>query len=318
LLLRPWCCLMPFIFRCNPSHCHADVAGTAGEVLQQLMEVNCVQRPEVAIQLLSKLTPGLYGCTAMPRPTDTVRPHTSILEATMTILENTPECMRHLCIPIFQNALQRVPDKAPLRNNLATACAMTWSSLGSSTACHILHFLGLLTYGGEPGMRRLGLQCMEEMAISSLENPVDQLVCVLALQHTHDNKNVTSFGCSCVFPFLCVLLREVASSYAGAPVYCLINTLSHGSCIHVSHTSVSGTDRTIKSTPKAMMLQLDYDKITLCGSGEWSGHHSGVASVEFGCALDWPICSWHSRNMMKRLPSRQDTYLQPTCRSPLH
>ena len=145
-------------------------------MLQQLMDVDCVQHPELAIQLLNKLTPGLYGCRAMPRATDTIRPQSSILEATIKILENTSEATRHLCVPIFENALQRAPDKAPLRNNLATACSMVWDSLGPSVACEILHFLGMLTYGGEPGMRRLGLQCMEEMAVTSLDSPCVDLV----------------------------------------------------------------------------------------------------------------------------------------------
>lgn len=140
------------------------------------MAVNCVHHPEPALQLLQKLTPGLYGCTAMPRATDTIRSQTSIIEATMKVLENTPDATRHLCVPIFQNALQRAPDKAPLRNNLAAACSMAWDSLGPTLSCEILHFLGMLTYGGEPGMRRLGLQCMEEMAISVLESPLDELV----------------------------------------------------------------------------------------------------------------------------------------------
>jgi hypothetical protein len=154
----------------------ADVAITAGKVLQQLMDINCVQHPEIAIQMLNKLTPGLYGCTAMPRANDTVRPQASILEATMSILEHTPDATRHLCVTIFQNALQRAPDKAPLRNIMATACAMCWSTFGSGIACQILHFLGMLTYGGEPGMRRLGLQCMEEMGIAAVENHFDDLV----------------------------------------------------------------------------------------------------------------------------------------------
>lgn len=155
---------------------YADVATSAGEVLQQLMEVGCIQRPGIALQLLNKLSPGLYGCTAMPRSTDTPKPQSAVLEATMNVLQNVPEAIRHLCIPIFQNALQRAPDKAPLRNQLASACGMLWKCLGASISSQVLHFLGMLTYGGEPGMRRLGLQCMEEMAISSLEQPCDDLV----------------------------------------------------------------------------------------------------------------------------------------------
>lgn len=56
---------------------------------------------------------------------------------------------------------------------------MAWSTFGTAIACQILHFLGMLTYGGEPGMRKLGIQCMEEMAISALENPCDELVRLL-------------------------------------------------------------------------------------------------------------------------------------------
>lgn len=93
-------------------------------------------------------------------------------------------------------------DKGCDAYQLASACAMLCNCLDGLIACQILHFLGMLTYGGEPGMRRLGLQCMWEMANSSLEQPCDDLVWSKHSSHialSSINRSVVCSGASVVW-----------------------------------------------------------------------------------------------------------------------
>jgi hypothetical protein len=141
-----------------------------------------------AVQILSCLRPGLYGCVDIPRPADPVKPNPKVRDATVRIFQGLSDPLHGSVLAVLEDATIRAADRAPIRNMVAEATSTVAGGLSASQRTSWLNFLALLLHHPHAAMRLLALQTMEPLLMELLAKSHEDFckgVCSSSLWSSH-------------------------------------------------------------------------------------------------------------------------------------
>ena len=147
-----------------------QVADLATGVLPSLLSMQNFTSAAAALPVLRKLRPGLYGCAAMPRATDAIKPNSRVRDAAVRVFQQLDEAMQPQAVSILQDCVLSSPDKAPLRNMIAEASTSVASQFNDMQQASWLNFVSLALYSPKPGTRLLALQLLELMLLEVVKS----------------------------------------------------------------------------------------------------------------------------------------------------
>ena len=161
-------------YKPTDSTLHAgQIAQLATALLKSLSQPDFLTDHSCALQMLSILRPGLFGCVAMPRATDPVKPSAKIKDSAVAIFQGLSADLHPVALKIIQDCILRAPDKAPLRNTVAEATTNIAAKLSSACQSSWLNFIAIALFSPQPATRLLALQSLELMIPSIIADSLE-------------------------------------------------------------------------------------------------------------------------------------------------
>lgn len=147
----------------SPTVHAATIASRAEAVLQAVLVHQNLLDPDNAVQYLTCLRPGLYGCIDIPRSADSIKPNPKVRDATVRIFQSLANSLDSSVLAVLEDATIRAVDRAPIRNMVAEATSAIAAGLSSPQRISWLNFMALLLHHPQAAMRLLALQTMEPL-----------------------------------------------------------------------------------------------------------------------------------------------------------
>ena len=290
-------CPNEFSLTCSCVRDAGQVADLAAGVLGSLLQSENFTTPSAALEMLSVLRPGLYGCVTMPRAADPIKPNQKVRDRTVAIFQQLDADVQPCALSVIQDCILRAPDKAPLRNMVAESTTSIASKLSAAQQASWLNFLAIALFSPQAATRLLALQALEPLVTSIMQKSVDD--------HTAGVRSSRPWPCSTVLTgtyhkslsALIVCLRagtvwcvpDVQRSSLTSTVNTAERCGSRGRCsaaaLHAAVPCARLARPALRGQPLVGVFACHDGALEVLGGSTGGGQHCRMAAAAGACAL---------------------------------